>query len=141
MNLVIGLCLFFVDLLFKDYHSDQKFTVTTYSPTGVVSVHFLVFLFFQHKRNACHLYLFCCWVCYWMFYLACVDDNVGRIEWLVGFVGRFVAYLGLGCKKSLSWIYFLERNLLFFFFLGLCYDNNFCFGLLVLHSTARCWIF
>ncbi|XP_057739040.1 mitochondrial outer membrane protein porin of 34 kDa-like [Arachis stenosperma] len=23
------------DLLFKDYHSDQKFTVTTYSPTGV----------------------------------------------------------------------------------------------------------
>ncbi|KHN45480.1 Mitochondrial outer membrane protein porin of 34 kDa [Glycine soja] len=24
-----------VDLLFKDYHSDQKFTITTYSPTGV----------------------------------------------------------------------------------------------------------
>ncbi|KAE9590381.1 hypothetical protein Lal_00028093 [Lupinus albus] len=23
------------DLLFKDYHSDQKFTITTYSPTGV----------------------------------------------------------------------------------------------------------
>ncbi|QHO09109.1 Outer plastidial membrane protein porin [Arachis hypogaea] len=23
------------DLLFKDYHSDQKFTISTYSPTGV----------------------------------------------------------------------------------------------------------
>lgn len=32
-----GFCLFCVDLLFKDYNSDQKFTVSTYSPTGVVS--------------------------------------------------------------------------------------------------------
>lgn len=26
-----------IDLLYKDYQTDQKFTVTTYSPTGVVS--------------------------------------------------------------------------------------------------------
>ncbi|KAK4766919.1 hypothetical protein SAY86_014670 [Trapa natans] len=26
------------DLLYKDYQSDQKFTITTYSPTGVVSL-------------------------------------------------------------------------------------------------------
>lgn len=25
------------DLLYKDYHSDQKFTLTTYTSTGVVS--------------------------------------------------------------------------------------------------------
>ncbi|KAJ1443705.1 Porin, eukaryotic type [Sesbania bispinosa] len=37
------------DLLFKDYHSDQKFTITTYSPTGV------------------------------MFYVACVNYNVGKM--------------------------------------------------------------
>ncbi|CAL5380795.1 unnamed protein product [Camellia sinensis] len=31
------------DLLYKDYQSDHKFTVTTYSPTGVVSF-LLIFL-------------------------------------------------------------------------------------------------
>lgn len=34
-----------IDLLYKDYNSDQKFTITTYSPTGVVSLFFISFYF------------------------------------------------------------------------------------------------
>lgn len=40
-------CVVEIDLLYKDYNSDQKFTITTYSPTGVVSFFFnLYFLLF-----------------------------------------------------------------------------------------------
>lgn len=48
---VVGLIFFFlscvwiVDLLYKDYQSDHKFTITTYSPTGVVSSIFYCFCF------------------------------------------------------------------------------------------------
>jgi hypothetical protein len=37
-GLICGFELFLgLDLLYKDYQSDQKFTITTYSSTGVVS--------------------------------------------------------------------------------------------------------
>lgn len=39
-----GFCLFYVDLLSKDHHSDNKFTINTYSPIGVVSsIGFILF--------------------------------------------------------------------------------------------------
>ena len=40
---------------------------------------FLIFQFLWHKHNAWNGYLFC----YWMFYLACVNNNVGEIKNLV----------------------------------------------------------
>lgn len=54
------------DLLYKDYQSDHKFTITTYSPTGVVSHVSYTFL------QIC-LLLYCVWRCYGIVVrLACV---------------------------------------------------------------------
>lgn len=99
----MGFCLFGVDLLFKDYHSDQKFTITTYSPTGVVSVFYLILQFLWHKHNAWNGYLFCCWVCYWMFFLACVSNNVGEIKEL--FEESRMVLLEVLCPLSISWLW------------------------------------
>lgn len=48
-----------LDLLYRDYQSDQKFTLTTYSPTGVVSdfVVFFADLIFPPLAAAVVLYL------------------------------------------------------------------------------------
>jgi len=42
------------DLLYKDYNTDQKFSLTTYSPTGIVS-----FLFDLHFFSAVKNLFFC----------------------------------------------------------------------------------
>jgi hypothetical protein len=49
-----------VDLLFRDYNTDQKFTLTTYSPTGVVSFFFYNFFFFC---GVIYLFAIYCWIC------------------------------------------------------------------------------
>lgn len=35
----------YIDLLYRDYQTDHKFSITTYSPTGVVSFFFFFFFF------------------------------------------------------------------------------------------------
>lgn len=41
----LNLFFFYEDLLYRDYQADHKFTITTYSPTGVVSYLFVFRLF------------------------------------------------------------------------------------------------
>lgn len=53
-----GILLFFLpDLLYKDYQSDHKFTITTYSPTGVVSFLLSVSLVSRSVGSYFH-----CWI-------------------------------------------------------------------------------
>lgn len=64
---------------------------------------FLIFQFLWHKHNAWNGYLFCCWVCYWMFFLACVSNNVGEIKEL--FEESRMVLLEVLCPLSISWLW------------------------------------
>ena len=68
-NFLLIFVYFFVviaDLLYKDYNTDQKFTLTTYSPTGIVSFLFLICIFFC----CCEKFVFFCFdLLFWFVYL------------------------------------------------------------------------